>query len=112
MGDYMCANVLPGVLAAMLIGNSQLHDQTPQDSLSIGRVTLTLGMSQDQAIAALMSHYKLRAFAGNAAWDVVTKTRPPIRLVGSVSFENNRVVAMSKPWGPDDPKRGAEFADT
>jgi len=76
-------------------------------SFSVGGVELSLGMAEDSALSILRENFEVAESEGNA-YVLKRKEGPPGLIVGSVLFEDGKLVGVSRDWGDytgDDARR-------
>jgi hypothetical protein len=80
--------------------------------ITMGGMKLELGMAQDTVIAHLADQFTLRKKPGSAdaVWMVFPKVTPPFEALASLSFNNGKLAAVLKYWGPADQQEGVKFA--
>jgi hypothetical protein len=88
-----------------------------KESILIGNVTIQIGMEKDEVIKNLSKNYNVVRFDSNIIpsnkekWDIYNKStnRTPSDVVGTVDFQNNKVVYAHKIWGVSHGKEVASF---
>jgi hypothetical protein len=96
------AKVMNIIVAAVLFftGIISVRAQTsPEQSIAIGSIRLTLGMPQDAAITALAGQYTVSQIGDSGEWELSTKDGTSI---GWVDFNNNQLIGVTKEWLPED----------
>jgi len=78
-------------------------------SISIGIVKITIGESQQAVIARLSEQYAVKNIM-DGMWGVTTRSGPPYEHVASITFQDERLVYVNRPWGPSDQQKGVDFA--
>jgi hypothetical protein len=102
------------IATAILLGFTDLTawGQNPhQGSISLGSVTLVLGMPQDAAMAALAARYSL-THLGNTGNSFLVRNNngSPDHVFGSVDFTDGKLTLVNKSWGPDNQQKKFDFA--
>jgi hypothetical protein len=89
------------------------YSQAAQNTIiTFDTIGLALGLPQESVMAALRAKYDLVNVGGTGyLWHVRTKPGPfPPRILGSLRFQDGKLVVIQKSWGPEDQKRGFDFA--
>ena len=88
-------------LVGAFVAGSSVQGQEA-DSIVLGGILLRLGMSQNEALAALGPVYDLSDIDGTN-WMVSRRGSSLVGDVGSVSFWDRRLVTVNKDWSPQSP---------
>jgi len=88
-------------LVGAFVAGSSVQGQEA-DSIVLGGILLRLGMSQNEALAALGPVYDLSDMDGTN-WMVSRRGSSLVGDVGSMSFTDRRLVLVNKDWSPPSP---------
>jgi hypothetical protein len=99
------------VLSALVTGPIHLTAQSTEQSLNLGPVTLSLGMSKEGARTQITEYFSINE-TGDDLWVILDGSPPNVEFVGAVSFTDGRLSYIKKDWGPEDSQKGADFAET
>lgn len=68
--------------------------------LSIGSVSLSLGMEQAAVMKELKARFHVVPMAGDSNMFFLSESKPPnVSVIGGVSFENGRLAWIQRNWG-------------
>ncbi|HWB18108.1 MAG TPA: hypothetical protein VG538_17015 [Vicinamibacterales bacterium] len=94
-----------GTLAALSLGPAA---QGGSDAMTVGGVSLRLGMPKESVLKVLSPKFNVDEAAGF----VRTKSGPPFAIVGVVGFDGQqRLDYMSRNWEPSDQQAGVPLAE-
>lgn len=101
--------VKTGFLATVLVVVSTVVAGQPEPrdaSLFVAGMQMQLGMQQNTVIGNLDTKYRLTK-SGESTWMIFDKNGPPFELLGSVTFQQGKLVWISRHWGgfPSEPAR-------
>ena len=88
------------ILLLALAAGSEVRGQVNDSEMVLGGVLLRLGMSQNEALAALGPVYDLMELDGTTSWFVSRRGSSSPGDVGRVSFWDRRLTSVDKNWGP------------
>jgi hypothetical protein len=94
-GVHMARMIAVLILGICLVPSPSLGDPA---SFSVGGVELTLGMAEDSALSILRKNFEVERLEGNS-YALKSKEGPPNRVVGSVLFEDGKLLGASRDWG-------------
>jgi hypothetical protein len=81
-----------------------------EDSVSLGDIQLTLGMPQDSLLSKLEKRgYKITEL-GESSWNISSIEGGTFMNLAAIGFTKGKLSSVSRDWGPQDQKKGAEFA--
>ncbi len=92
------------LLAGYAFGRAQ---GTDSHSISLGSVTVYVGMSRDSTIAALSTHYAVSDLG-----TVTMKSGPPYESLGQVVFKDGKLSQVWKDWALSNQEQGYELANS
>ena len=78
--------------------------------------SLSIGMSKSEVLSKLTEHYNLSKAPGDIKkgefefWAVFSKGARSYS-VGTILFKDGKLKRVTKDWGPEDPEKGASFAN-
>jgi hypothetical protein len=101
------------IFAHAAVAQSKVHSAIGDDvrTITLGSVTLTIGMAHDAVLAKLTENYQVNKTANSdSSWMVLSKDGPPYTAVASVGFKDGKLVSVVKYWGPEDQQKGMDFA--
>jgi hypothetical protein len=93
----MRSMILLFLTVALATPHAQRQDQ---EKTQLGGIELTLGMPQDDVLRKLGIVYHITYNDSVGEWSVMRNGDPLYRLVGTVAFRNERLISVSKEWGP------------
>jgi hypothetical protein len=89
-------------VALAATSNSFAQFPDPDSQIQLGGIQLQFGMTQEDALRKLAVVYNVKYLDNSPGnWAVTSRSGPPYRLVGTVVFGNEKLVAVDKSWGPD-----------
>ena len=89
------------ILFLALAPGSGVQGQVTNSEIVLGAITLRLGMSQNEALAALGPVYDLRDLDGYN-W-LVSRRGSSMGDVGNIVFRDRTLTLVGKNWGPPSP---------
>ena len=78
-------------------------------SIDLGVVKITIGESQQAVMARLSELYAVKNVT-DGMWTVTSKSGPPYNVMATITFQDERLVYVTRPWGPNDQQKGVDFA--
>jgi hypothetical protein len=101
------------VTIALGLANVQVAGQTrqgkPQDTITVGTTTLSIGMSRESVTAKLGGEYKLQNEGENTLL-VIPMNASPGDAVASIELKEGKIRSVRKYWSPKDQQKPLELA--
>jgi hypothetical protein len=93
-----CVSLILALLLSVPISSAQA--QVADDTISLGGFDLRLGMEQEDVLKRLTSAYEItHVEIAPGSW-VVHRKGQRTSVVGSLSFDRGKLIAVNKQWGP------------
>jgi hypothetical protein len=95
----------------ILASTAAAQAQTASNDLEFGSVRLTIGMTRDAVKAAFLdTQYNVQEIMPGSLVIISKYGSSPHRILGSMSFVDNRLVLAQKDWSPQDQNSAIDTA--
>jgi hypothetical protein len=98
------------VLGLLLSVGQMAYAQTPQNSINLGRITLTLGASQ-ASIMQQLGKYDVQEVPATNSSQWLVREKDTSNAVASIAFVDGKLASVWKYWTITGPVTGEAFAN-